>query len=66
VGWRRGPRSERFQVAFGLIHGELVDTPVGFFAAGDGDGFLELGAAGVVVPLLGEEAALEDQRVCIS
>ncbi len=37
---------EFFEVAGGLVDDELVDAAVGFFAAGDFDGFVELGAAG--------------------
>ncbi len=43
---RGGRLGEFFEVAGGLVDGELVDAAVLFFAAGDGDGFVELGAAG--------------------
>ena len=35
---------EFFEVAVGLVDGELVNVAVGFFASGDFDGFFELGA----------------------
>ncbi len=63
----RGGRSgEFFEVADGLVEGELVDAAVVFFAAGDGDGFVELGAARLRVALLTQKAALEDEDVSMA
>jgi len=46
---------EFFEVAVGLVDGELIDAAVGVCGASDVDGFLELGATVMFVALLCEE-----------
>jgi hypothetical protein len=44
----------------------LVDAAVLFLPLGDGDGILELGAGGVGVALLSEEATFENEEVGVA
>ena len=67
-GWGKGRvfELELFEVAVGLVDGELVDAAVGLFASGDGDGLFELGATVLLIALLCEEAAFKDEEVGVA